>query len=162
MADHRTPEIEAFWAAYVAATGATGSFTAWGFGDDEKPELMTRLGLLVREGPKRATTARLDEFDPEADPVPTPGDHSVILDGSGRPLCIIRTRSVEVRPYGEVDEAFAYDYGEGDRTLAWWREHLYAWYARECQIIGREPSWDMPLQCERFEVVFAPGSIARI
>lgn len=145
-------EVEAFWEAYVAATGASGPYTAWGFGDDEKPELMTELGLLVRDGPKRATTGRLDSFDTETDPVPTRGDHSVILDGTGRPICIIRTRSVEIRPYDEVDAAFAWDEGEGDRTLEYWRR-AHEWYFAS---IGKPIDATTPLVLERFDKVWPP------
>ena len=152
MAERRSPEIEAFWEAYVAASGAAGPYTAWGFGDDEKPELMTELGVLVRDGPKRATTGRLDDFDPETDPVPTPGDHSVILDGAGQPVCIIRTRSVEIRPYGEVDAAFAWDEGEGDRSLEYWRR-AHEWYFAS---IGEPIDATTPLVLERFDKVWPP------
>src|SRR3712207_3175977 len=92
-------EVAAMWADYVAATGATGPYSAWGFGDDEKPELMTELGLLVRDGPKRATTSRVDDYGAD-EPMPKVGDHSVILDGSGHPLCIIRTTKLEIRAFG--------------------------------------------------------------
>ncbi|HET9851681.1 MAG TPA: ASCH domain-containing protein [Candidatus Limnocylindrales bacterium] len=113
-------DIPAFWAAYVAAAGVDGPYTAWGFADGAKPELMTALGLLVRDGPKRATTSRADDYGPD-EPMPEVGDHSVILDGDGRPICIIRTTSIEIRPFGDVEEAFAWEEGEGDRTMAWWR-----------------------------------------
>jgi uncharacterized protein YhfF len=63
LADERSTEVAAFWAAYVAATGATASYATWGFGDEARPDLMTSFGLLVRDGPKRATTARLDSYD---------------------------------------------------------------------------------------------------
>ncbi len=119
--------VAAFWAEFVAATGADATPTAWGFGDDEKPALMTELGLLVRDGPKRATTSLVSDYGPDDDPMPRPGDFSVILDGDGRPLCIIRTTAVEVRAYGDVDEAFAWDEGEGDRSLADWRR-VHEWY----------------------------------
>ena len=152
MADQPTPEVEAFWAAYVATTGANGPYTAWGFGDDDKPELMTELGVLVRDGPKRATTSRLEEYDAETDPLPTAGDHSVILDGNGKPICIIRTRSVEIRPYGEVDAAFAWDEGEGDRTLEDWRR-AHEWYFDS---IGAPIESATPLVLERFDKVWPP------
>jgi uncharacterized protein YhfF len=152
MAEQPSPEVEAFWAAYAAATGATGPYSAWGFGDDEKPELMTKLGLLVRDGPKRATTSRLDDYDAEADPIPVPGDHSVILDGEGRPICIIRTTAVEVRPYGDVDDAFAWDEGEGDRSLADWRRG-HEWYFAS---VGTPIDASTPLVLERFEKVWPP------
>lgn len=148
-------EVAAFWADYTAATGATGPYTAWGFGDDAKPDLMTRLGTLVRDGPKRATTSRLDDYGPD-EPMPQPGDHSVILDGAGQPLCIIRTTSVETRPFGAVDEAFAWDEGEGDRTLASWRAG-HEWYF---QSIG-EPVDDATfVVLERFAKVWPPPADA--
>ena len=46
------------------------------------------------------------------------GALSVVLDGRGEPICVIRSVKVEVRPFGEVDEAFAWVEGEGDRSLA--------------------------------------------
>jgi uncharacterized protein YhfF len=150
----KTPsgEVAAFWADYVAATGAAGPYTAWGFGDEGKPELMTKLGLLVRDGPKRATTGRLDDFDAEVEPVPVPGDHSVILDGDGTPLCIIRTTSVDIRPFGEVDEAFAWDEGEGDRSLEDWRRG-HIWYFDS---VGTPLDEATPLVLERFAKVWPP------
>jgi uncharacterized protein YhfF len=115
--------VAQFWADYVAASGATGPYTAWGFGDDGKPDLMTELGLLVRDGPKRATTSRKDDYEKDGEPIPSPGDHSVILDGEGRPLCIIRTTSVEIRPArsmtrsrGTRAKAIARSTSGGERT----------------------------------------------
>ncbi len=144
--------VAAFWADYSAATGADGPYEAWGFGDDAKPELMTELGLLVRDGPKRATTSREDDYREGGDRMPAPGDHSVILDGEGRPICIIRTTSVEIRPFGEVDAAFAWDEGEGDRSLEDWRRgHL--WYFDS---VGAPIDDSTPLVLERFAKVWPP------
>ncbi len=143
--------VELFWAEYAAVSGATGPYAAWGFGDDEKPELMTKLGLLVRDGPKRATTSLVADYG-AGEPLPRPGDHSVILDGEGCPMCIIRTASVEIRSFGEVDEAFAWDEGEGDRTLAEWRRgHL--WYFNS---VGASVSDESPVVLERFVKVWPP------
>lgn len=43
---------------------------------------------------------------------------SLIVDGNGEPLCIIELAEVEIKPFNAVDERFAFEYGEGDRTLA--------------------------------------------
>jgi uncharacterized protein YhfF len=144
--------VARFWAEYCAASGATGPYAAWGFGDESHPELMTKLGLLVREGPKRATTSIEADYATDGEPVPVPGDHSVILDGEGRPLCIIRVASVEVRPFGEVDEAFAWDEGEGDRTLADWRRG-HRWYF---DAVGTPVTDETPVVLERFVKVWPP------
>ena len=151
-------EVATFWADYVASSGGSGPYTAWGFGDDAKPELMTELALLVRDGPKRATTSRVDDYGLD-EPMPQVGDHSVILDGDGRPLCIIRTTSIEIRPFGEVDEAFAWDEGEGDRTLAWWRAAHIRYFAS----VGTPIDDATPVVLERFEMVWPPvGGIRQV
>ena len=55
-----------------------------------------------------------------------------MLDGEGRPRFIWRTTEVTIKPLPQVDEAFAWDEGEGDRTRDWWldahRRYL-AWQA---------------------------------
>jgi uncharacterized protein YhfF len=139
----------AMWAAYSAATGVTGSYTAWGFADGSNPALRTKLGLLVRDGPKRATAGRETDFT-DAEPIPSPGDHHVILDGGGRPLCIIRTTSVEIRPFGQVDAQFAWDEGEGDRTLPWWRDAHRRYFAG----VGTPIDDETHLVLERFAKVW--------
>lgn len=142
--------IGTMWAAFVEATGRDGPYTAWGFGDDAKADLMTELGLLVRDGPKRATTSLVSSYGPADEPMPRPGDHSVILDGDGRPLCIIRTTAVDTRPFGEVDEAFAWDEGEGDRTLADWRRGHESYF----DSIGAPVTDETPVVLERFVKVW--------
>ncbi|TFH31677.1 MAG: ASCH domain-containing protein, partial [Anaerolineales bacterium] len=54
----------------------------------------------------------------------------------------------------EVDEEQAYLEGEGDRSLAYWRDVHWNFFSRECAQIGREPSEHMPVLCERFKLVF--------
>ena len=143
--------IAALWAEYAAATGAREPYTSWGFADGSNPALMTKLGLLVRDGPKRATAGREADFD-EEEPIPLPGDHHVIHDGEGRPICIIRTTSVEIRPFGEADEQFAWDEGEGDRTLEWWRAAHIRFFAS----VGTPIDDSTPLVLERFAKVWPP------
>ena len=118
--------IEVFWGEFVEATGIDGPYEAWAFGDPSLPDLATELALLVRDGPKRATAGLASEFEDENETLPEIDDLSVILDGEGAPICVIRTTAVEIRRFGDVDEAFAWDEGEGDRTLEWWRRaHLW-------------------------------------
>lgn len=139
------------WAEYAAATGATGPYAVWGFGDEANPALMTELGLLVRDGPKRATTSRRDGFN-DVEPMPRPGDHSVIIDGEGRALCIIRTTAVEVRSFGDVDEAFAWAEAEGDRSLAEWRAG-HIWFFDS---VGAPVDDATEMVLERFAKVWPP------
>jgi uncharacterized protein YhfF len=45
--------------------------------------------------------------------LPEAGLKTIVLDGSGDPLCIVETTEVQVRPYDEVDARFAYEEGGG-------------------------------------------------
>ena len=60
--------------------------------------------------------------------IPFVGALSILLDGQGQARAIVETERVEIMPFGSVDEAFARAYGEGDRTLEWWRSEIGAWY----------------------------------
>lgn len=142
--------IEDFWIEFTGATGIDGEYQAWAFAE-EIPELATELALLVRDGPKRATAGLLSEFEgPDAVPFPEVGDLNLILDGEGEPVCVIRTTDVETRRFWDVDDAFAWDEGEGDRTLAWWRQ-AHMWFFFE-QGIRIDESTPMVLQ--RFELLY--------
>jgi len=134
----------------LAAAGAT--YTAWQFGYGV--ELGDSLAACVVDGPKRATAGSLWAYEAEGEPIPVPGDHSVILDGHGVARCIIRTTRVDIVPFEQVDAAFAYDEGEGDRSLEYWREVHWAFFTRELAELGREATPDMPVVCEHFEVVY--------
>ena len=156
MGDERNQAVEEYWRAFVEATGIDGPYTAWGFGND--PEMADALGVLVRDGPKRATTSLLSWFegnDPE--PMSQVGDLSVVLDGRGNPICVTRTVAVEVRPFGEVDEAFAWVEGEGDRSLAYWRDAHLRFFASE----GRPADEETPVVLETFELLWPTADEAR-
>lgn len=141
-------DVEQFWRRFVAATGIDGPHTAWGFGSS--PEQATELGLLVRDGPKRATASLHAHYGDE-EPLPAPGDLGVILDGDRRPLCVVRTTDVSARAFGEVDEEFAWTEGEGDRSLRFWRDAHIRFFFTERGLPVDEAA-DVVL--ERFELLW--------
>jgi uncharacterized protein YhfF len=150
--------IETFWAAFVAATGTDGPYEAWAFGDPSLPDLATELALLVRDGPKRATAGLASDYEDENEGFPESGDLSVILDGHGRPVCVIRTTAVEVRRFGDVDAAFAWDEGEGDRTLEWWRRaHRWIFEQRGIHIDD-----NTAMVLEHFELLWPTPTTPRV
>ncbi len=115
-----TSMIEAFWARFREATGLGAAeadrIIAFGAGRAMQDE----LAELVRRRRKRATAALRREHGPGAGVLPAPGDLSIVLDGAGTPVSVIRTSEVRVGPLGSVDDAFAWDEGEGDRTRTSW------------------------------------------
>ena len=118
------------------------------FGDS--PAMADELLALVLKGQKTATCGALRDY-PEGSPErPQVGRRDVVLDGQGRKAAIIETVEVTVRRFDEVDEQFAYDEGEGFRSLADWREGHQAYFERNGGF-----SSDMELVCERFRLVEA-------
>jgi uncharacterized protein YhfF len=152
-----TPQQEAYWQAYLrtqpAAARRPDPFVeAWAFGDNA--QLADELGALVVAGLKTATCSSLWSDELEGDPLPVVGDYSIVLDGEGEPLCIIETVDVQVRPFNEVDDDFAYAEGEDERTLASWRRGHWRFFTRTLAAHGLAPSESMPLVCKRFRVVY--------
>ena len=142
--------VETFWGEYALATDTDAGYEAWAFGDDGHPELADQLALLVRDGPKRATTGLVEEYEREDEPFPTVGSHHVILDSQGDPVCIIVTTGVDTQRLGDVDAEFAWTEGEGDRSLDYWRRaHVDYWAS-----IGIATDDDTQVVLERFDKVW--------
>ncbi len=82
----------------------------------------------------------------------------MILDGEGSPVCVIRTTKVEIREFGDVDEAFAWDEGEGDRTLEWWRRAHHRFFERQ----GTHVDDDTLMVLEHFELLWPTQTLQSI
>ncbi len=149
--------IEEYWQAYLEilppdAPQRRARYVAEAMGDN--PALANELGSLIRQGVKTATCSALWEWEAEGSPIPQPGLITIILDGDGQPMCIIETTEVRVRAFNKVDASFAAEEGEGDRSLAYWREAHWRYFSRTLPRIGRAPAEEMPLVCERFRLLF--------
>jgi uncharacterized protein YhfF len=152
------PEFaKSIWAAYSAAQGGvdeTRFYEAFSFGDSDA--MADELGQLVLAGIKRATAGSVSSYESSGKAIPKRGDLSVVLDSKQRALCIIETIQVDVIAFDQVSEEFAATEGEGDGSLAYWREAHLAYFTRECERSGRNFSSSMAIACERFKVVYAP------
>ena len=147
-------EIAAFWHRYLEASGIDAALPQpepWCFGGTV--ELADELIELVLHGPKRATAGAVEIYELEAEPIPSVGDHSIVMDGSMRPRVVLRATDVRVGPLSSVDEQFAWDEGEGDRTRASWLDAHHWFFSREYAEHGLTFHPDIPVVFERFEVV---------
>ena len=122
------------------------------FGDSA--ELADELLGLVLVGAKRATAGSLAALEREGAPLPSAGDHWVVVDGAGDPRAVLRTTEVRVGPLSSVDAAFAWDEGEGDRTRASWLADHEAFFRRQLAALGLEFDAEMSTVFERFDVVY--------
>ena len=153
--------ITRYWEAFQASL-PEGSpyrgrkFIAEGFGDN--PALADELGHLIATGTKTATCSALWEWEADKEPIIRAGDLTIVLDGQDQPLCIIETTEITIQSFNAVDDQFAWEEGEDDRTLKSWREAHWRYFTRTLAPLGKQPAPDMPLVCERFRVVYPPAS----
>jgi uncharacterized protein YhfF len=148
-------QVQQFWNDYAASERLGNlAFNVFGFGDSA--ELADELVSLVITGTKRATTSLPRDYDGPGQSPPKPGDLSIIVDGTKTPRCIIRTVHVEIKPMRDVDELFAWDEGEGDRSLVWWKAAHARYFARQGAREGFTFDDSAKVVLERFEVVWPP------
>ena len=146
--------IRDYWTQYEIAVGKDRSnqfYEAFHFDDNEKDA--NALAVLVLSGTKRATASLLWTYEASKKPLPITGSLSVVTNWEGAPLCIIETEEVIVTPFHGVSEEFAAAEGEGDCTLSYWRKVHWSYFGRECTRLGKSPSPEMPVVCEKFSVV---------
>jgi uncharacterized protein YhfF len=151
-------DAQTIWSAYAAAQGGVDEarfYEAFCFGDSES--MADELGQLVVSGVKRATAGAVWSYAAEGKAMPKPGDLSVVMNSQRLPLCIIETIQVDIMPSDQVSAEFAAIEGEGDGSLAYWRQAHLEYFTRECARAGRSFSHDMAIACERFKVVHPPA-----
>jgi uncharacterized protein YhfF len=153
----RSAEADAFWQAFRRHAGLDhDNYVLASFGDSA--EMATELADLVMAGTKRATASLARDYD-MGEPMPKPGDFVLMLDGHGRPRFIWRTTEVTTKPLSEVDDSFAWDEGEGDRTRSWWLAAHRRYFTRLADREGFLLDDTILTVFERFEIVW-PLAIA--
>lgn len=126
---------------------------AWAFG--ATPEHADSLLEVVLTGVKTGTASAVWDYEASGERMPEIGDLSVILDGAGAPRAVIRTTSLAIVPFDQVTAEHAHAEGEGDRSLAAWRD-IHERFWRQHSENQRGWASDMPVLCERFTLVH-PG-----
>lgn len=136
------------WADYVTAQPqfADEQPTVEPFGDS--PELANELIDLVVAGRKRATAGAVQFGVPEV------GAHWVMTDGAGEPRAIVRTTEIRVGRLDSVDDQFAWDEGEGDRSRDYWLDAHRTYFRRVIPELDDVDALETVF--ERFTVVWPP------
>ncbi|MBV8100101.1 MAG: ASCH domain-containing protein [Verrucomicrobia bacterium] len=149
------PLVSQFWRDYLNTLPAGQSRPeapagVFAFGDSK--ELADELAALVREGLKTATCSAVWTYEENQKPIPQKGELSIVIDGTGNPVAVIETVQIFLAPFNEVTERFAWEEGEGDRSLAYWRQAHRNFFGRQ-RFRDRTFDEQMPLVCERFRVL---------
>jgi len=148
----------ALWSAYLAAHPEAAElapeYDVEFYGDSV--ELADELIGLVIAGGKRATASLVDEFRHESQALPRIGSHWIACDGRGVPRVVQRSIDLRIGPIESVDDAFAWDEGEGDRTRADWLDGHRRYFTRTLAARGVVFDESQPVLFERFLVVWPP------
>ena len=118
------------WNKYKQTNPSIGDeIDAWAFGVESDI-----LADLVLKGEKTATASAYDLYVLEDEPLPQEGTFDIILDSQNQAVCIVETTRVSVQPFHQVSAQHAFKEGEGDKSLAYWRqvhEDCFAEWLRE-------------------------------
>lgn len=138
------------WESFITKNNlADCEYEAWAFGVEAD-----LLAHLVEIGEKTATASAYPLYELENEPLPVVGAYSVILNSKDNAVCIIQTKTVTVVAFNEVTAEHAYKEGEGDKSLAFWREVHEAFFTECLNEAGLKFTPDMKVVCEEFEVVY--------
>lgn len=139
------------WARYAALhpEHTNEPYEAWAYGD--APDALAALTL---SGIKRATSSAHALYALAGEALPSVGEFSVLLNSQGDAVCILRNTRVQVLPFRAVDERHALLEGEGDRSLAFWRQIHETFFRSALAAQGLPFTDDTPVVCEEFEVVY--------
>lgn len=150
-----SPQVKEFWAEFCAQNpqfNPNEHFQVWYFSNSQ--ESAKELVELVVAGKKRATASlvTINEMQPEIAPIAS--GLSVVTDFDGNPQCVVQTTETRRLPFNEVDAEFAFDEGEGDQTLGYWRAVHWKYFMQEAAELGIEFNEKSLIACERFKLLF--------
>jgi uncharacterized protein YhfF len=158
-------QIDAFWSVARRHARTDRLFADIAAFDDEArtppvsalgatPTEADALLALVLDGTKTATAGALWDYEHEGETLPKIGDLAILLDGARRPRGLIEVTQVEVVPYDQVSKEHARLEGEGDLSLAYWRDVHERFFA-EVATHGRVFVRTMPVVIQTFRLLYS-------
>ncbi len=154
MIGEKTPAVEAFWADACKQHSITANdYHCSTFGDPRFADYGDHVTQLAIDETKRATAHLAMDFEINGVERRQAGDYWVILWENMAPACLLKMVKVEVRPFNQVDAAFAAREGEGDGSLAYWSRIHEDYFKLQLGVWGREWRNDLPVVLESFDLV---------
>ncbi len=147
----RHPSIDRLWGQYqiMEACAPSEPPVAEYFCDNEADA--NACADLICSGLKRATASALASYQEAGEPLPEPGKLLIVTNWMGEAKALVRTHTVTVHRFSDVPATFATLEGEGDGTLAWWRDAHCAFWKRTLPDYIVDD--DLLVVCEEFEVI---------
>ena len=138
------------WNAYKKINPSIGDeIDAWAFGVEAD-----FLADLVLKGEKTATASAYDLYALEDEPLPQEGTFDIILDSQNQAICIVEITKVSVQPFHQVSADHAYKEGEGDKSLAYWRQVHEEFFTEWLEEAGLTFTPDSKVVLEEFRKVY--------
>lgn len=142
------------WDLYRQRNPLAQSYYSWAFCGGGP--LADKLADLVVKGIKTATSSAHGVYLKDGTPLPTVGELCMILRDDGEPACVIRITEVRICKFREVTAEHAFNEGEGDRSLEYWREVHREFFTMELEEHGIIFDEDALVVCETFRVEMLP------
>nr|BEK63627.1 ASCH domain-containing protein [Kitasatospora purpeofusca] len=114
--------------------------------------IRAELNSLVLAGRKTATTGLLAEYAEQSEELELPGERLALVDDAGGFVAAIEITGVEVTTFGAVTWEHARAEGEGDASLAEWREGHRGYWSR----LGTPVEDGTVVVCLAFRLVDTP------
>jgi uncharacterized protein YhfF len=109
---------------------------------------------LILAGEKTGTFALAAEFDAEPERAPKPGEYYVVTHFEGPPALLYRITFVETVPFAGIDHDRVQVEGPNARRVDLWRNIHWDYWGGMMRRMGREPSMQMPVIFQRFELLY--------
>lgn len=150
----KNESVQKFWEEFceINKINSETPYQAWFFGNTS--EMARNLAELVLRGDKRATATLLESAKLYPESAPIDDGYSVVTDFENNPMCVIKATEIRHLPFDEVDAEFAFDEGEGDKTLRYWRKAHHEFFTRDAAENGVEFNEKSIIICERFELLY--------
>ena len=135
--------VKQMWKAFlkVAPEAAHQELESWCYSGKDAD----KLAELTVRGVKTATSSAYPMYIATGEPLPQADSYSVLTGTNGKAVCV---------PFCDVTEEHAWREGEGDRSLAYWRNVHKAVFTTALAEAGLPFSDDMGVVCEEFSRVF--------
>ncbi|MCS6947701.1 MAG: ASCH domain-containing protein [Steroidobacteraceae bacterium] len=117
-------------------------------------EMANILVPLIASGQKTGTFALAAEFESDPQAAPQVGDLYVVTWFDGTPALLYRITEIETVPFNAINERHVQVEGPNARDVAIWRSIHWPYFGSWLRERGREPSEDMPVIFQRFELLY--------
>jgi uncharacterized protein YhfF len=163
-----TPEIDSFWKDACTALGIseTSRHCALPFAEhdentsEEELEIIDGINALAVKHLKRGTCHQAMQFEKDDIPMRRVGDHWIVVNADGTPICVVRIIGINIVPFNQVGPEFAASEGpEGGLIPSHenWSHAHREYFKEQCERWGVPWHEDHPVVCESFITVYSPN-----